>query len=477
MIQLPALPPLTGTAIAAEILGNGGIEAAVASGFEALLSVRMDADSNPLAPARTAAPAIGNAGLPDTGKTLPPALPLTMRSALPMTQPVTASATPAVIESEPALCELPPVPSRISLPARPEAPKSGRRPADAGGPAAPAEAGAQPLADPAGKLEDLAEPAVPADPPAVATISMSPLVPVSRGPLQTVAATEPDAVPRPAPAPAPIRAPQPNAPPPRARPKAQPALAAAPVAPAFAPIPATAMPGERPAPFAAPAIPATIASPVSPAKFRVRAAAVAAIPAAAAVVRTPTIATIPAANLPTAELARPDPGPLRDAAPLLSDGPMPAMTVSQTDMAASAVVGPHDFATLVDRLIAAREAAGTQPVSLALDHAEFGKVSLRFEQGEAGLTVAMTSPDPDFARAVSAAIPAEPAFTDEQRPPAAHSGSNRQEPGGTASSDTLSQPRGGSGQDRRDDRGTLRANPGQTPRGRDEPSRRSGIFA
>ena len=471
MIQLPALPPLTGTAIAAEILGNGGIEAAVASGFEALLSVRMDADSNPLAPARTAAPAIGNAGLPDTGKTLPPALPLTMRSALPMTQPVTASATPAVIESEPALCELPPVPSRISLPARPEAPKSGRRPADAGGPAAPTEAGAQPLADPVGKVEDLAQPAIPADPPAASTM------PVSRGPLQIIAVAEPDAVPRPAPAPEPIRAPRPDAPPPRARPKAQPALAAAPVAPAFAPIPATAMPSERPAPFAAPAIPATIASPVSPAKFRVRAAAVAAIPAAAAMVRTPTIATIPVANLPTAELARPDPGPLRDAAPLLSDGPMPAMTVSQTDMAASAVVGPHDFVTLVDRLIAAREAAGAQLVSLALDHAEFGKVSLRFEQGEAGLTVAMTSPDPDFARAVSAAIPAEPAFTDEQRPPAAHSGSNRQEPGGTASGDTLSQPRGGAGQDRRDDRGTLRANPGQTPRGRDEPSRRSGIFA
>lgn len=70
----------------------------------------------------------------------------------------------------------------------------------------------------------------------------------------------------------------------------------------------------------------------------------------------------------------------------------------------------HSFAAVVDRLMAARDAVqadgAAQPVAVNLRHAEFGTVSVRFEQRADGLSVALASPDPDFARAVQAATPA-----------------------------------------------------------------------
>jgi hypothetical protein len=62
----------------------------------------------------------------------------------------------------------------------------------------------------------------------------------------------------------------------------------------------------------------------------------------------------------------------------------------------------HDFATLVDRLVEARDAAVPQAVHASVSHSEFGQVSLRFDQDAGGLSVAMSSADPDFARAVQA---------------------------------------------------------------------------
>lgn len=74
---------------------------------------------------------------------------------------------------------------------------------------------------------------------------------------------------------------------------------------------------------------------------------------------------------------------------------------------------PRDFAALVDRLMAAREAAAEpRGVELSVQHAEFGEVSLRFEQGERGLSVSLASPDPEFARAVEAASAASPGTAD-----------------------------------------------------------------
>jgi len=86
----------------------------------------------------------------------------------------------------------------------------------------------------------------------------------------------------------------------------------------------------------------------------------------------------------------------------------PGATAAPLAHAAQAPTIGHSFAAVVDRLMAAREAAGSHasgPVAVNLHHAEFGDVSIRFDQRADGLSVALASPDPDFARAVEAAAP------------------------------------------------------------------------
>lgn len=76
---------------------------------------------------------------------------------------------------------------------------------------------------------------------------------------------------------------------------------------------------------------------------------------------------------------------------------------------------PHDFATLIDRLSIAREAAAPQAVSITVAHQDFGLVRLNFGPQDAGLTVAITSADPAFARAAAAApAPVVPVVQGEQ---------------------------------------------------------------
>lgn len=103
-----------------------------------------------------------------------------------------------------------------------------------------------------------------------------------------------------------------------------------------------------------------------------------------------------------------------------------------------------DFATLVETLDRARDEAPAQTVHAAVRHAEFGQVSLRFERDEdQALSVAMSSADPGFARAVSAAAEASPANADsagpagrqqaaDQRP--GHGDGQRQQPHGQSAS-------------------------------------------
>lgn len=67
-----------------------------------------------------------------------------------------------------------------------------------------------------------------------------------------------------------------------------------------------------------------------------------------------------------------------------------------------ASVSPHDFAALVDRLASAREAVQPERAALVVLHHEFGPVNLRFRTDDSVLSVAMTSADPDFARAAAA---------------------------------------------------------------------------
>lgn len=114
--------------------------------------------------------------------------------------------------------------------------------------------------------------------------------------------------------------------------------------------------------------------------------------------------------------------PGADAATLLAS-PINADAAMQAPTATSALpqsTRPHDFAALMDRLITARDAAQTglpQSVQVAVNHAEFGQISLNFQQDKAGLAVSVGNADPDFARAVQAAIPAvaAAAATDSSR--------------------------------------------------------------
>ncbi|MET0252323.1 MAG: hypothetical protein ABW203_09115, partial [Novosphingobium sp.] len=77
--------------------------------------------------------------------------------------------------------------------------------------------------------------------------------------------------------------------------------------------------------------------------------------------------------------------------------------------APDAPAATHDIAALVDRLMEARAATATPAASVhaALDHGEFGQVSLHFRHEGDRLTVALASPDPDFRPAVQAALPTE----------------------------------------------------------------------
>ena len=114
---------------------------------------------------------------------------------------------------------------------------------------------------------------------------------------------------------------------------------------------------------------------------------------ATAAPRQRAVATVLPADTTAAPLAAPQ---------LASQPDLQPLTVTTPPRAER----PVDFAELVDRLATARETAMPDRMQVAVNHAEFGKVSLRFEADGSGLNVAMSSADPDFARAVAAAAPA-----------------------------------------------------------------------
>ncbi len=143
---------------------------------------------------------------------------------------------------------------------------------------------------------------------------------------------------------------------------------------------------------------------------------------AAPTLASPPPASPPSANLSTAgRLARQSGvprGAIRDTPMVDSSGAL-APTIGTLAVAvdpASATAGttapapaaPQDFAALVDRLLEARASAqgstAPQRISTSVTHADFGKVSLTFQQDTAGLSVSMASADPGFARAAQSAI-------------------------------------------------------------------------
>ena len=141
----------------------------------------------------------------------------------------------------------------------------------------------------------------------------------------------------------------------------------------------------------------------------------------------------------------------------------------------------HDFAALIDRLVEARQAAqatmSSQTVVAAVNHAEFGPLSLQFQQDAAGLSVTLAGNDPDLARAVQAAAPAGQSGTSGSE----HASPQRQDAGSSQSLNTGQpqsqlQQRGQSPQPAaRETRET--ANPDPQRGGHSDPQPRGGIFA
>ena len=145
---------------------------------------------------------------------------------------------------------------------------------------------------------------------------------------------------------------------------------------------------------------------------------------------------------------------------------------------AAAPTRPQDFAALIDRLSAAREAAAPHSVTVSLPHADFGRVQLHFRHEDGALAVSLASADPDFARIAAQAAPPVIALAEPRSADAATGSqqSSARSEGQSAQSAAGGQQRG-NGHDRR---GDGQHHTGGQPRTRASAERhtgRSGIFA
>lgn len=166
---------------------------------------------------------------------------------------------------------------------------------------------------------------------------------------------------------------------------------------------AAAETSQQQAPVADPAVPAQPAAPVAPtagrpARDERSGTEVPAAPRGLSTERAPL-----AEQRATAEFV---------AAPVLpvaADGSAQVATPAASGIAPLAGAEParQDFAALVDRLVEIRNAGMAQSTHASVHHAEFGQVSLKFQQDGGDLSVSMSSADPDFAIAAQAAMPAD----------------------------------------------------------------------
>jgi hypothetical protein len=188
------------------------------------------------------------------------------------------------------------------------------------------------------------------------------------------------------------------------------------------------------------------------------------------------------AQLDASPLFATDPLATPDAGPAFATSPAPAAAPSRTP----------DFAALIDRLVEARAAARAtlepHTVNAAIQHAEFGEVSLQFRQDAAGLSVAMTSADPDLAKALQVAAPGGGSFAGqfsnggEGNAPQWRQDTSGQ-PAGSPSSGNIGQPQSqtpqqrGQSPQRAPDQAFGAANPSPRSRSQTDQAARSGIFA
>ncbi|WP_338447366.1 hypothetical protein V5F89_06180 [Pelagerythrobacter marensis] len=92
----------------------------------------------------------------------------------------------------------------------------------------------------------------------------------------------------------------------------------------------------------------------------------------------------------------------------------------------------RELGRIVDSLASAREAFTARAATLALDHAEFGELSLRFDQRRDGqLAVQLSATDPEAHRAIAAAVAERPTVANGDA--GAASGQNGAQAGGNAS--------------------------------------------
>lgn len=94
-----------------------------------------------------------------------------------------------------------------------------------------------------------------------------------------------------------------------------------------------------------------------------------------------------------------------DAAPAQATAATAATPIAT---APAAMPSAADINAALDRLVAAREALMPAEAALAVEHSEFGEISIRFEQGSDGrLSAELRAADPELQRAVTAAAGAD----------------------------------------------------------------------
>jgi hypothetical protein len=170
--------------------------------------------------------------------------------------------------------------------------------------------------------------------------------------------------------------------------------------------PALAQPADKTKPEAQPAE----TRPAAAVAITVAAPAPIAAPATDEAAGAKPVASLRSKPVHAADLARID-------APLVQLSALPAAAqLGQADQSVQAPAAPtpplfaptpspSDIDAALDHLVAAREALMPAEAALAIDHAEFGEVSIRFEQSPDGqLSAELTAADPELKRAVTAAV-------------------------------------------------------------------------
>ena len=196
----------------------------------------------------------------------------------------------------------------------------------------------------------------------------------------------------------------------------------------------------------------------------------------------PEFATKVAARA-TAEAPLAQPAPVQAAAQPVAVAAQPTPAVAAEPAAAASIERPgiesqltRELSRIVDSLSAAREAFTAKSATLALDHADFGELSLRFDQRRDGqLAVQLSAADPDTHRAVAAAVADRPAFGQAD----AGSSANQQQAGANASArgNATDRESGNSGNAPRSERGEQQRHGASTDDTDASGQRRSGIFA